>query len=63
MTKSPDIRSLILEYEKMYVTEWLRPRGMEIVYNLRTGGCKTVTDRLRLIDAMEELERAAAAIV
>ena len=35
---------------------------MEIVYNHRTGGCKTVTDT-RLIGALEELERAAAAIV
>lgn len=41
----------------------MRACGMEIVYNLRTGGCKTVTERSRLIDAVEELERAPGAAV
>jgi hypothetical protein len=41
----------------------MRTRGMEIVYNLRTCGCKTVTHRSRLIDVVEELERAAGAAV
>lgn len=35
---------------------------MEIVYNLRTGGCKTVTERFRLIDAVEEKRAGGAAV-
>jgi hypothetical protein len=61
LTKLVEARSLILESEKMYVTEWVRTSGMELVYILRTDGCKAAKERPHAPDATGQVDPALAA--